>query len=122
MKHKVQLLLLATLATLNSFGQKPTHDKMEQRLTIITLGVSDLKKSIEFYEHNFGWTRAGTSTDDIAFFSLNGIQLALFSKRELAKDARVDNDGKGFNGITLAYNTRSEIEVDELIKNLKRKA
>ena len=94
---------------------------MEQRLTIITLGVSDLKKSIEFYEHNFGWKRLSSSTEDIAFFQLNGIQFALYGKSELAKDATVANDGKGFNGVTIAYNTRSEIEVDEIIKRLKEK-
>ena len=94
---------------------------MEQRLTIITLGVSDLKKSIEFYERNFGWKRLNSSTEDIAFFYLNGIELALFGKSELAKDATIANDGKGFKGVTIAYNTRSEIEVDEIIKSLKGK-
>jgi catechol 2,3-dioxygenase-like lactoylglutathione lyase family enzyme len=121
MKPKLKLLIIATLATLNSFGQKSNNDLMEQRVTIITLGVSDLKKSIEFYEGNFGWKRLSSSTEDIAFFYLNGIELALFGKSELAKDATVDNDGKGFKGITLAYNTRSEIEVDEIIKRLKAK-
>jgi len=121
MKHKLMLLIIATIVTLNSFGQKSTNNPMEQRLTIITLGVSDLKKSIEFYEQKFGWRRAASSTEDIAFFSLNGIQLALFGKSELAKDATVANDGKGFSGVTLAYNTRSEIEVDEIIKKLKAK-
>jgi uncharacterized glyoxalase superfamily protein PhnB len=121
MKHELKLLIIATIATLNSFGQKSNNDHMDQRLTIITLGVSDLKKSIEFYEHNFGWKRLSSSTENIAFFSLNGIQLALFDKGELAKDATVDNDGKGFKGITIAYNTRSEVEVDEIIKRLKAK-
>ena len=121
MKHKLKLLIIATIATLNSFGQKSNNDPMEQRLTIITLGVTDLKKSIEFYEHNFGWKRLSSSTEDIAFFQLNGIQLALFGKSELAKDAAVDNDGKGFKGITIAYNTRSEVEVDEIIRRLREK-
>jgi len=109
------------MALLDSFGQKSNNYPMEQRLTIITLGVSDLKKSTEFYETNFGWERLNSSTEDIVFFQLNGIQLALFGKNELAKDAAVDNDGKGFKGITMAYNTRSEIEVDEIIKRLKQK-
>jgi uncharacterized protein len=121
MKHQLKLLIIATIATFNSFGQKSNGGHMEQRLTIITLGVSDLKKSTEFYESSFGWKRLSSSTKDIVFFHLNGIQLALFDKNELAKDATVDNDGKGFKGITLAYNTRSEIEVDEIIKRLKEK-
>ena len=94
---------------------------MEQRLTIITLGVGDLKKSTEFYENNFGWKRSSSSNENIVFFYLNGIQLALFDKNELAKDATVDSGGTGFKGITLAYNTRNETEVDEIIKNLRAK-
>jgi uncharacterized protein len=121
MKHKLKLLFISTIVTLNSFGQKSNNETMEQRLTIITLGVSDLKKSTEFYEHNFGWKKVSSSTEEITFFQLNGIQLALFGKGELAKDATVENDGKGFKGITLAYNTRSEAEVDEIIKKLKEK-
>jgi len=121
MKNELKLLVIAIIATLNSFGQKSTNNPMEQRLTIITLGVSDLKKSTEFYESNFGWKRLSSSTENIVFFYLNGIELALFDRNELAKDATVDNDGKGFKGITLAYNTRSEMEVDEIIKNLKGK-
>jgi len=122
MKHtKLKLLIIAIIAAPNSFGQKSTSDHMEQRLTIITLGVSDLKKSTEFYESSFGWKRLSSSTENIVFFYLNGIQLALFDKNELAKDATVDNDGTGFKGMTISYNTRSEIEVDEIIKRLKEK-
>ena len=95
MKHKLKLVIIAIFAALNSFGQKSNNDLMEQRLTIITLGVSDLKKSIEFYEHNFGWKRLSSSTEDIAFFQLNGIQLALFGKSELAKDQPLTMTGKG---------------------------
>ena len=94
---------------------------MEQRLTIITLGVRDLKKSTEFYENNFGWKMLSSSNENITFFYLNGIQLALFDKSELAKDAEVANDGKGFTGITISYNTRSESEVDEIIRSLRGK-
>jgi catechol-2,3-dioxygenase len=96
MKPRLKLFLLLALAALNSFGQKSNNNPMEQRLTIITLGVSDLKKSTEFYERNFGWKKLSSSTEDIAFFYLNGIELALFAKSELAKDATVANDGKGF--------------------------
>lgn len=119
--HKLILLIVAVMAVLNSFGQKSNRNSMEQRLTIITLGVSDVKKSTEFYENNFGWKRLSSSTENIVFFYLNGIKLALFDGNELAKDATVANDGKGFKGITLAYNTRSETEVDEIIKNLRGK-
>jgi hypothetical protein len=91
---------------------------MQQRLTIVTLGVRDLKRATEFYENNFGWEKAGSSTEQITFFQLNGIQLALFDRTELAKDATVDSSGSGFKGVTLAYNTESEGEVDEIIRTL----
>jgi len=94
---------------------------MQQRLTIVTLGVTDLKRSTEFYEKNFGWNKAGSSTEQITFFQLNGIQLALFERTELAKDAMIDENGNGFKGVTLAYNTRSENEVNEIIKDLETK-
>ncbi len=94
---------------------------MEQRLTIITLGVSDLKKSTEYYESKFGWKKSESSNKYISFFTLNGIQLALYNKNELAEDATVNSDGKGFKGFTLAYNTRSEKEVDQKIDKLREK-
>lgn len=94
---------------------------MEQRLTFFTLGVRDLKTSIDFYESKFGWTRSEMSNNDIAFFQLNGIYLSLYPKEELAKDATVPFEGKGFPGFSLSYNTRSEQEVDDLINALRSK-
>lgn len=93
--------------------------QMEQRLTIIGLGVSDLKKSTEFYETKFGWEKSAWSNEHITFFTLNGIQLSLFNREELAKDATVDSEGKGFKAFTLAYNTRSVAEVDQIIGELR---
>lgn len=94
---------------------------MEQRLTLITLGVSDLQASADFYENSFGWKRAAASNDHIKFYQLNGMQLALFPKEELAKDAQVPAEGSGFKGFTLAYNTRSEAEVNEVVASLRKK-
>jgi catechol 2,3-dioxygenase-like lactoylglutathione lyase family enzyme len=94
---------------------------MEQRLSLITLGVRDLKTSIDFYTDIFGWKLLESSTENIAFFQLNGIQLALFDRDELAKDATVDSTGTGFKTFTLAYNVRSEKEVDDIIAILKKK-
>ncbi len=94
---------------------------MEQRLTIITLGVSDLKKSTEFYQTKFGWKLSQASNEHISFFTLNGMQLALYGRNELAEDATVPADGSGFKGFTLAYNTRSEEEVDQIIEDLRAK-
>jgi len=87
---------------------------MEQRISIVTLGVSDLKRSREFYER-MGWRRAASKTEGIVFFQAGGMALALYPRDELAKDANVAADGNGFNGITLAYNARNREEVDSVL-------
>jgi predicted lactoylglutathione lyase len=82
---------------------------MEQRLSLVTLGVTDLARSLRFYEA-LGWKR-GNKSAEVVFFQLNGMVLALWSRRALAEDMRVKDDG-GFGGIALAYNARSRVEVD----------
>jgi hypothetical protein len=91
---------------------------MQQRLTIVGLGVKDLKASTSFYETHFGWTKTRSSNDDITFFQLNGILLSLYNREKLAEDATVNPEGSGFKGVTLAYNTLSEQEVDDIIHRL----
>ncbi len=95
--------------------------KMESRVTIIGLGVSDLKVSTKFYEEKFGWTKTDDSNENISFFNLNGILLSLYPREKLAEDATVDHEGSGFKGFTLAYNTRSKQEVNDLIEELSGK-
>jgi predicted lactoylglutathione lyase len=87
---------------------------MEQRISIITLGVTDLNRSREFYER-LGWRRAFTKAEGIAFFQAGGMALALYPRHELAKDANIAPEGHGFNGISLAYNARTRDEVDSVI-------
>lgn len=94
---------------------------MEQRLTLITLGVSDLSRSRSFYENAFGWSVTEDSNENIVFFQLNGIRLALFPEHELAEDAGVPAEGSGFKKFSLAHNVRSEAEVDQLIAQLEAK-
>jgi catechol 2,3-dioxygenase-like lactoylglutathione lyase family enzyme len=94
---------------------------MNQHLHIVTLGVSDLKRSHEFYSRILGWKPSAASNDGITFFQAGGVVLALFTRAELAKDALVPSEGNGFAGFTLAYNARSEAEVDEIIRDLKAK-
>lgn len=94
---------------------------MEQRATIIGLGVSDLQKSSDFYENQFGWKKTASSNEDISFFQLNGILLSLYPRAKLAEDAGVNPKGEGFNAFSLAYCTRSKEEVDQLIENLEKK-
>jgi uncharacterized protein len=87
---------------------------MEQRVSLITLGVADLRRSRSFYER-LGWKRANAKADGIVFFQAGGMGLALYPRIELAKDANVLPDGQGFNGITLAYNARTRDEVDSVL-------
>lgn len=94
---------------------------MEQRLTIVGLGVKDLIVSTEFYEDKFGWKKMSSSNENISFFELNGILLSLYPKDKLAEDAGVSAEGSGFNSFSLAFNTRSKEEVDTLIEELRSK-
>lgn len=87
---------------------------MEQRVSIVTLGVADLKRSREFYER-LGWRRSMASAEGIVFFRAGGIAVALFPRQELAKDANIAPDGHGFSGFSLAYNARNREEVDSLL-------
>jgi catechol 2,3-dioxygenase-like lactoylglutathione lyase family enzyme len=94
---------------------------MEQRMNYITLGVSDLKTSRNFYENVFGWKPLPASDENIVFFQLNQIILGLFPDHSLAEDAGVDATGTGFKKFSLAHNVRSEKEVDELFADLESK-
>ena len=94
---------------------------MEQRLSIIGLGVSDLKTTSAFYEEKFGWKKMKSSNDYIVFFQLNGILLSLYPKDKLAEDATVSSEGHGFKGFSLAFNTCSKEEVDDLFGVLEEK-
>ncbi len=94
---------------------------MEPRITIIGLGVKDIKVSNDFYENKFGWKKTSSSNENISFFQLNGILLSLYPKDKLAEDAEVSPEGSGFKAFSLAYNTRSEQEVDDLIAELETK-
>lgn len=88
---------------------------MDQRISLITLGVSDLARARRFYEDGLGWTK-GNPEDEVAFYQLtNGLVLAVWSRAELAADARVADTGATFSGITIAFNTRSRDEVDEVL-------
>lgn len=93
---------------------------MNQHLHIITLGVTDLERSQDFYSQTLGW-KISRPQEGIVFFQAGGVVLALFPREEMAKDALVSPEGSGFAGVTLAYNAQSEAEVDEIIRNLKTK-
>ena len=87
---------------------------MEQRVSLVTLGVADLKRSREFYER-LGWRRSMAKAEGVVFFQAGGMALALFPRQELAKDANVTPQGDGFRAISLAYNARDRAEVNAVL-------
>jgi uncharacterized protein len=93
---------------------------MNQHLHIVTLGVRDFEASKKFYSETLGW-KISRPQEGIAFFQAGGVVLAIYPRELLAEDAMTSSEGSGFAGITLAYNARSEAEVDEIIRDLKSK-
>ena len=87
---------------------------MKPRISMITLGVSDLKISIKFYEQGLGFPKM-ESSPEVAFFTLNGTWLGLYGREALAEDANVSSEGSGYEAFALAHNVGSEKEVDEVI-------
>jgi catechol 2,3-dioxygenase-like lactoylglutathione lyase family enzyme len=86
---------------------------VEQRVSLVTLGVNDLERARRFYEA-LGWTTGAAPADDVVFFQAGGMILALWGREQLAEDSVV-SDGGGWGGITLAHNVRSEDDVDAVI-------
>jgi uncharacterized protein len=85
---------------------------MEQRITLITLGVADLARSRAFYER-LGWTTRAAPTDEIVFFQTGGSIVALWDRAQLAEDSGAE-DGGAFGGIALAHNVGSPEAVDAI--------
>ena len=89
---------------------------MDQRVSLITLGVGDVSRARAFYEA-LGWRLGGgvdDETDHVAFFQAGGLILALWDRGKLAADSEVEDRG-GWGGVTLAYNVRSPEEVDAVL-------
>ena len=93
---------------------------MRPSLNLVTLGVADLEKSIAFYRDGLGWKTASEASEGVAFFQLGPIILSLFPLEKLAEDAQVPSGGTGFSGITLAHNTRTKEEVDDVMRTAKK--
>ncbi len=83
---------------------------MEQRVSVVTLGVADLPRARAFYEA-LGWTTGAEPGADVAFFQAGSLVVALWSRADLAQDSGVSDAG-GWGGITLAHNVASPDEVD----------
>lgn len=87
---------------------------MKPRISMITLGVRDLAVAVKFYEIGLGFPRM-ESPPEVAFFTLNGSWLGLYSRTALAEDATVPPEGNGFEGFTLSHNVSSEEEVEQVM-------
>ncbi|ADD06211.1 glyoxalase domain protein [Natrialba magadii ATCC 43099] len=90
---------------------------MDPKITLVTLGVSDIEDSIQFYRDGLGFPMRERDPDgDVAFFPLEGTWLAIYPRDRLAEDATVLDDGNGFSGVTLAHNVSSKTEVDTILE------
>jgi uncharacterized protein len=86
---------------------------VDQRLSLITLGVRDLARARRFYGE-LGWESGAAPADDVVFFQANCMIVALWGRGQLEEDTAVKDTG-GWGGITLAYNARSPAEVDSVL-------
>ncbi|WP_343232801.1 MULTISPECIES: VOC family protein [unclassified Modicisalibacter] len=107
-----------------SAAEKTRHAKeevdMEQRMSLVTLGVADLTRSRRFYETGLGWRVGQAVADEVVFFQLNGLILSLYPRDALGRDAGIETSGSGFSGITLAYNARRREDVDAVLSEAQR--
>jgi catechol 2,3-dioxygenase-like lactoylglutathione lyase family enzyme len=86
---------------------------MEQRVSVLTLGVSDLARARAFYE-SVGWSTNAAPGDDVVFFQAGGMVVSLWDRARLAEDSGVEDSG-GWGGVTLAHNVASPAEVDAVM-------
>ncbi len=88
---------------------------MEPRVSLITLVVSNLERSVAFYRDGLGWAKSGVGGDEVAFFKTGGVAIALFPRASFAADTGVDIDDVehgGFSRFALAHNVTEEEQVD----------
>ena len=91
---------------------------MEPRVSLVTLGVSDLKRSVGFYRDGLGWPKSQVGGDEVAFFKTGGVVIALFPRTSFAADADVDVadvEHGGFTRFSLAHNVVEEGQVDSVL-------
>jgi uncharacterized protein len=91
---------------------------VEQRLSLVTLGVRDLARARAFYEA-LGWQTGAKPEDDVVFFQSGGMIVALWGRDQLAEDSAVE-DGGGWGGVTFAHIVRSPEEVDAVLAEAER--
>jgi uncharacterized glyoxalase superfamily protein PhnB len=90
---------------------------MKPRISMITLGVDDLQRAINFYQHGLGFPRHGEGEDaNVAFFNLDGTWLGLYGRQALAEDAQVAFEPAAFNSCSMSHNLATEADVDEVFQ------
>jgi catechol 2,3-dioxygenase-like lactoylglutathione lyase family enzyme len=90
---------------------------VEQRVSLVTLGVADVERSRAFYER-LGWRTTAEPDADIVFFQVGGSIVGLWARDRLAEDSGV-TDGGGWGGVTLAHNVRSPAEVEAVLEDAR---
>jgi predicted lactoylglutathione lyase len=91
---------------------------VEQRISLVTLGVADYGRACAFYEA-LGWKRQ-LDIEETAFFQANGVILVLWARDKLAEDMGIPDAGEGWGGIALAHNVHSQKEVHEIVEAARR--
>jgi len=93
---------------------------MQQRVSLITLGVADLEKTVAFYENVVGWKKS-PGPPESAFFDLNGVVFSLYPHEALARETGETAAPGGHQGFALAHNVASREEVDVVMEALKER-
>ena len=92
---------------------------MEPRVSLVTLGVSDLERAVAYYRDGLGWPKSGVGGDEVAFFKTGGAVIALFPRTSFVADAGIDVadvEHGGFSRFSLAHNVAQEGEVDSVLR------
>jgi uncharacterized protein len=88
---------------------------VEPRVSLLTLGVSDLERAVAFYHDGLGWPKSNIGGDEVAFFKTGGVVIALFPRTSFAADAGLnvaDVEHGGVSRVSLAHNVAEEGQVD----------
>jgi uncharacterized protein len=110
--------LLTFILSAKSFSFSDMVRRVEQRVSLITLGVSDLRRSRSFYEQ-LGWT--GQEIEETVFFQAGGQAVVLWGREKVAVDAGIEDDPtSNFGGIVLAHNVHSRDDVDQVVSAAAR--
>lgn len=88
---------------------------MDQRLSLVTLGVGDIARARRFYCDGLGWHESSAGNESVCFIDAGGVVLGLYGREALAEDADMSAEGGGFSGFALAHNVASEADVDRVL-------